>query len=126
MFLNLKKNKFSEIFLWFFVFVFIFFGFFGFYYFIDKILIIRYSFISFFLFISYLLFLKTNFGIICLIYYNESKIEFKKIIWPTKKDILYTVGIVSVMILVVILCLFFVDFFISKIVIKILGYNNGK
>lgn len=88
-------------------------------------LIIRYSFVLIFLILSFFLFFKTSFGIVCYTYYNEAKIEFKKIIWPTKKETLYSVGIVFLIIFVTCCFLSIIDSILTKIVFKIIGYSNG-
>lgn len=89
-------------------------------------LVVRYFFMFLFLFFSFLFFFKTSFGFSCLVYYNEAKIEFRKIIWPSNRETLYIAGIVALIIFLLFCFLNIVDFFLVKVVIKIIGYNNGE
>ncbi|HFL8794720.1 MAG TPA: preprotein translocase subunit SecE [Candidatus Azosocius sp. HAIN] len=121
MFIDFKKMKFSQSILWIFIFFFVFIALFGFYYFNTKILIVRYSFFFFFLFVSFLLFFKTSIGIICHTYYNEAKIEFKKIVWPSRREVVTFTLIIFLVIFLSCIFLGFVDFLLTKIVFKIIN-----
>lgn len=123
-FVDFKKIKFNQSILWIFVVFFAFFALFGFYYFNNKILVIRFSFLLFFLFISFLLFFKTSFGIICHTYYNEARIEFKKIVWPSRREVVISTFVIFLIIFLSCIFLFFVDFALAKIVFKIINYNG--
>ena len=88
-------------------------------------LVVRYFSMLFFLFFSFLFFFKTSFGINCHMYYNEARIEFKKIVWPSRTETVYVVCIVALVIFLLFCFLNIVDFFLVKIVVSIIGYDNG-
>ena len=48
-------------------------------------------------------------------YFKDAKGEFKKIVWPSKKQVWNSVGVVSVMVLIVALATFGVDFVFTSL-----------
>lgn len=55
-------------------------------------------------------------------YYNEAKIEFFKIVWPSKRETVISALSVFVLILVSCFLLGIVDFILTKIIFKIINY----
>lgn len=52
---------------------------------------------------------------------KESRVEIRKVIWPTKQETMYTTGIVLLVVLFAGLLMFFLDLFLNWIASSILG-----
>lgn len=93
----------------------------SFYYFSDKLMIIRVGAVLGGLAAAALLFLTTEMGRQFKVYANESVEETRKVVWPTRKETLQTTGIVFVFVLVMALFLWLVDGSLLWVVKKLIG-----
>ncbi len=54
-------------------------------------------------------------------FFRESKSEFKKIVWPTRKQVINNTGVVLVMLIVSSVCISGFDFLLSRLLSLVLG-----
>lgn len=88
---NIKK---FEIFKWLIIFIFLFSAIIGNYYYSDVSSIIRAITVYSIIFTAIILFFFTNKGKLAMIFIKKSKIEAKKILWPTRQETFYTTLII--------------------------------
>ena len=96
----------------------------GFYYFSENAMIIRVASVLAGLAAGFAVFWTSEPGKQFYVYAQESVVETKKVVWPTRKETLQTTGIVFVFVLVMSLFLWLVDVSLLWAVKKLLGQGD--
>ena len=93
----------------------------GFYYFAESLAIVRLGSVLAGLVAAFLVFWTTEPGKQFYVYAQESVVETRKVVWPTRKETLQTTGIVFLFVVVMALFLWAVDTGLLLIVKKLIG-----
>jgi len=96
----------------------------GFYYFGDKLMIARVGMVLGGLVAAALLFLTTTMGQEFKSFTQESIVEVRKVVWPTRKETLQTTAVVFVFVLVMALLLWLIDGSLLWIMKKLIGRSE--
>lgn len=96
----------------------------GFYYFSETAAIIRVASVLAGLAAGFVVFWTSEPGKQFYVYAQESVVETKKVVWPTRKETLQTTGIVFVFVLVMSLFLWLVDVGLLWAVKKLIGQGD--
>ena len=96
----------------------------GFYYFSESAAIIRVASVLAGLAAGFVVFWMSEPGKQFYVYAQESVVETKKVVWPTRKETMQTTGIVFVFVLVMSLFLWMVDVGLLWAVKKLLGQGD--
>ena len=96
----------------------------GFYYFSENAMIIRVASVLGGLAAGFVVFWMSEPGKQFYIYAQESIVETKKVVWPTRKETLQTTGIVFAFVVVMALFLWLVDVSLLWAVKKLLGQGD--
>ncbi|MGE5757910.1 MAG: preprotein translocase subunit SecE [Sideroxydans sp.] len=93
----------------------------GFYYFSESAAIVRVAAVMAGVVLGFVVFWMTAPGKQFYAYAQESVVETKKVVWPTRKETLQTTGIVFAFVLAMALFLWAVDWGLLEIVKKLIG-----
>ncbi len=85
----------------------------SFYYFSEISVLIRALVIIFSLVISLLIFFRTQRGLILWAFFQGSKVEMRKVVWPTREETAKTTGIIMIAVVVVAIFLWIIDAFFT-------------
>ena len=96
----------------------------GFYYFSESAMIIRFASVLAGLGAGFAVFWTSEPGKQFYAYAQESVVETKKVVWPTRKETLHTTGIVFAFVVVMALFLWLVDWGLLQTVKKLLGQGD--
>ena len=96
----------------------------GFYYFAESLAIVRLASVLAGLIAAFVVFWTTEPGKQFYVYAQESVVETRKVVWPTRKETLQTTGIVFIFVVVMALFLWAVDASLLLIVKKLIGQGE--
>ena len=96
----------------------------GFYYFAESLAIVRLGSVLAGLVAAFVVFWTTEPGKQFYVYAQESVVETRKVVWPTRKETLQTTGVVFLFVVVMALFLWAVDASLLLIVKKLIGQGE--
>jgi preprotein translocase subunit SecE len=96
----------------------------GFYYFAESLAIVRLGSVLAGFVAAFVVFWTTEPGKQFYVYAQESAVETRKVVWPTRKETLQTTGVVFLFVVVMALFLWAVDASLLTIVKKLIGQGE--